>query len=226
MLRQPAVSVRAATDFVATAGRRIVGYEIRVQRGFRRPGHRVPGRRFARRRSGPDVAVDQRLARSSRRAARSRAAPAPSARRRPAPRRPAAPGPGTVTITGTGLSECAVFGLPSGSSMWSALPWSAVMRQAPPVSCTAATTSPRQRSTVSIASTAAGITPVWPTMSALAKLMIPNAAAPPARRRRTPRRPRARSSPACGRRSGRRAARAPARAARPRTAASSPPLKK
>ena len=35
------------------------------------------------------------------------------------------------------------------------------------------TTSPRQRSTVSIASTAAGITPVWPTMSAFAKLMIP-----------------------------------------------------
>ena len=40
--------------------------------------------------------------------------------------------PGTVTITGTGLSEWAVLGLPSGSSMWSALPWSAVIRQAPP----------------------------------------------------------------------------------------------
>ena len=35
--------------------------------------------------------------------------------------------PGTVTISGTGLSECAVFGEPSGSSMWSALPWSAVI---------------------------------------------------------------------------------------------------
>ena len=40
--------------------------------------------------------------------------------------------PSTVTITGTGLSECAVFGEPSGSSMWSALPWSAVMSSAPP----------------------------------------------------------------------------------------------
>ena len=49
---------------------------------------------------------------------------------------------------------------PSGSSMWSALPWSAVMRHSPPAACTAATTSPRQWSTVSIAATAAGITPV------------------------------------------------------------------
>ena len=45
---------------------------------------------------------------------------------------------------------------------------------APPDSCTASTTSPRHASTVSTAVTAAGITPVWPTMSALAKLMIPN----------------------------------------------------
>ena len=30
--------------------------------------------------------------------------------------------PGTVRITGTGLSEWAVLGEPSGSSMWSALP--------------------------------------------------------------------------------------------------------
>ena len=93
--------------------------------------------------------------------------------------------PGTVTISGTGLSECAVLGLPSGSSMWSALPWSAVMMQAPPASWTAPTTSPRQASTVSIAFTAAGITPVWPTMSALAKLMIPNAGWSSATRRRT-----------------------------------------
>ena len=40
-------------------------------------------------------------------------------------------------------------------------------------SWTAATTSAKQASTVSIALTAAGITPVWPTMSGLAKLMIP-----------------------------------------------------
>ena len=78
-----------------------------------------------------------------------------------------------MTITGTGLSECAVFGEPSGSSMSSALPWSAVMTSAPPVAWTAATTSPRHASTVSTAFTAAGMTPVWPTMSALAKLMIP-----------------------------------------------------
>ena len=79
-----------------------------------------------------------------------------------------------MTITGTGFSEWAVLGLPSCSSMWSELPWSAVIRHAPPDSCTASTTSPRQPSTVSTARTAASITPVWPTMSALAKLMIPN----------------------------------------------------
>ena len=78
-----------------------------------------------------------------------------------------------MTITGTGFSECAVLGEPSSLSMWSQLPWSAVMRQAPPDACTAATTSARHPSTVSTALTAAGITPVWPTMSGLAKLMIP-----------------------------------------------------
>ena len=76
-------------------------------------------------------------------------------------------------MTGTWLSECAVFGDPSGSSMSSALPWSAVMTSAPPDAWTAPTTSPRHASTVSIAFTAAAMTPVWPTMSALAKLMIP-----------------------------------------------------
>ncbi len=75
-------------------------------------------------------------------------------------------------MSGTGFSECAVFGEPSGSSMWSALPWSAVTRQTPPVEATASTIRPRQPSTVSIAVTAAGMTPVWPTMSGLAKLMI------------------------------------------------------
>ena len=78
-----------------------------------------------------------------------------------------------VTISGTGFIEWAVFGLPSGSSIWSALPWSAVMMQTPPYSCTASTTSPRHSSTVSTAFTAASITPVCPTMSGLAKLMIP-----------------------------------------------------
>ena len=56
-----------------------------------------------------------------------------------------------MTISGTGLSEWAVFGEPSGSSMWSQLPWSAVITQAPPEASTAATTSPRQASTVSTA---------------------------------------------------------------------------
>ena len=50
-----------------------------------------------------------------------------------------------MTISGTGLVEWAVLGEPSGSSMWSALPWSAVTMQAPPEPWTAATTSPRQR---------------------------------------------------------------------------------
>src|ERR1700679_617827 len=48
------------------------------------------------------------------------------------------------------------------------------MKQAPPDASTPSTTEPRHVSTVCTASTAAGITPVCPTMSALAKLMIPN----------------------------------------------------
>ena len=44
---------------------------------------------------------------------------------------------------------------------------------APPFSWTAATTSARRVSTSSTAATAAGITPVCPTMSGFAKLMIP-----------------------------------------------------
>ncbi len=75
-------------------------------------------------------------------------------------------------MNGTGLSECAVSGEPSSSSISSALPWSAVTRHAPPFAWTAATTSPRQPSTVSTALTAASMTPVCPTMSAFAKLMI------------------------------------------------------
>ena len=81
-----------------------------------------------------------------------------------------------------------------------------------------ATTSPRQPSTVSIARTAAGITPVWPTMSGLAKLMIAKrgrsscqAATNAAVASR-----RAHLGLAC-RTSARRAARARARAARPRS---------
>ncbi len=40
--------------------------------------------------------------------------------------------PRAVTMNGTGFVECAVFGEPSGSSMLSALPWSAVTISAPP----------------------------------------------------------------------------------------------
>ena len=41
--------------------------------------------------------------------------------------------PRPVTISGTGFVVWAVFGEPSGSSMCSALPWSAVTMQAPPL---------------------------------------------------------------------------------------------
>ena len=67
-----------------------------------------------------------------------------------------------------------MFGEPSGSSMWSALPWSAVTMHAPPESWTARDDVARGiASTASTAATAAGMSPVWPTMSGLAKLMIP-----------------------------------------------------
>ena len=50
---------------------------------------------------------------------------------------------GVATINGTGLSVWAVLGEPSGSSMCSALPWSAVTRHTPPPRATASTTSPQ-----------------------------------------------------------------------------------
>ena len=78
-----------------------------------------------------------------------------------------------MTISGTGFSEWAVLGEPSGSSMWSQLPWSAVTMQAPPLALDRGDDVAEQASTASTAATAAGITPVWPTMSGLAKLMIP-----------------------------------------------------
>jgi hypothetical protein len=59
----------------------------------------------------------------------------------------------------------------------------------PPASRTARTTSPRHASTASHAGDRGGIEPVWPTMSALAKLMTPNAARP---------RPRATNASAAG----------------------------
>ena len=74
---------------------------------------------------------------------------------------------------GTGLVVWAVCGPPvSGSISSSALPWSAVISAAPPLASSAGTIAPRQLSIVSTAVTTAGITPVWPTISALAKLTM------------------------------------------------------
>ena len=78
-----------------------------------------------------------------------------------------------MTTNGTGFSEWAVCGPPSGVSISSALPWSAVTIAPPPRSSTALSTWPRQRSAVSTARIAAGMLPVWPTMSGFAKLMTP-----------------------------------------------------
>ena len=71
---------------------------------------------------------------------------------------------------------CAVCGLtPSGSSMRSAFPWSAVTKHTPPASWTHSTTRPSARSAASTAATTAGMTPVCPTMSGLAKFTTQNA---------------------------------------------------
>ena len=83
--------------------------------------------------------------------------------------------PDRVVTSGTGLVVCRVCGLtPSGSSITSAFPWSAVTSVTPSPSRTASSTRPRQRSTVSTAATVAGIDPVWPTMSGFAKLTTAN----------------------------------------------------
>ena len=157
--------------------------------------------------------------RSSRAAARSRAPAstvgATSARTPPDAR---SVSPGTVTISGTGFSECAVFGLPSSSSMWSALPWSAVMMHAPPDSWTASTTAPKH-----------AIDGLDRRHRGLDHAGVPDHVGvgevdDPERRRvlapgaeRTRRRPRGRSSRASCRTSGRPAARGPARGVRRRT---------
>ena len=78
-----------------------------------------------------------------------------------------------MTMTGTGLVVWAVKGSPlAGSTIWSALPWSAVTMALPPWATMASTTWPTHWSTVFTALTAASITPVWPTMSQLAKLRM------------------------------------------------------
>ena len=67
---------------------------------------------------------------------------------------------------------CAVNGSPFSSSILSALPWSAVIKRLPFISITASASEPTHASTVSTAFTAAGIIPVWPTISQFAKLTI------------------------------------------------------
>ena len=88
--------------------------------------------------------------------------------RRPSRRRTAAP----TMQKGTGFVVWAVKGWPFSSSICSALPWSAVMRATPPRSVVAFTTWATHVSTVSTAATAASKTPVWPTMSQLAKFRM------------------------------------------------------
>ncbi len=80
-----------------------------------------------------------------------------------------APAPARTATKGTGLVVWAVCGPPvSGSTIISQFPWSAVTRTVAPEASAAVRTLARHRSTVSTASTTAGMTPVWPTMSAFA----------------------------------------------------------
>src|SRR5262245_60028437 len=81
-----------------------------------------------------------------------------------------------VSTSGTRFVVCAVCGLtPSGSSMCSAFPWSAVTRQTPSSARTHSTTRPSAASAASTAAMTAGIEPVCPTMSGFAKLTTANA---------------------------------------------------
>ena len=77
-----------------------------------------------------------------------------------------------MTAKGTTLVVWAVNGEPSGFFIFSALPWSAVRKTTPPAFSTASVTSPTHLSTASTALTAASNTPVWPTMSQLAKFRM------------------------------------------------------
>ena len=89
---------------------------------------------------------------------------------------------GPASTTGTGLVVCAVCGpLRSASHMRSALPWSAVTMTVAPALPAAAKIRARQPSSVSTAATVASSRPVWPTMSALAKLQMTTSCRRPAR---------------------------------------------
>ena len=80
--------------------------------------------------------------------------------------------PAPITTQGTGLVVWAVKGVPSSFFILSALPWSAVRITLPPAASTASITLPAHWSTASTALTAASNTPVWPTMSQLAKFRM------------------------------------------------------
>ena len=80
--------------------------------------------------------------------------------------------PQPTATKGTTLVVWAVKGVPSGFIIFSALPWSAVIKAQPPAFSTADTTWSTQVSTASTALTAASNTPVWPTMSQLAKFRM------------------------------------------------------
>ena len=169
-------------------------------------------------RAGPRPRRRSASVRSSPAAARSRAARARSARRRRGRLPSPSSRPRPVTTSGTGFSEWAVFGEPSGSSICSALPWSAVTMQAPP---------PRVHRRDDLAEARvdrldrldrrrddAGVA----DHVGVGEVDDPEAVARrPTSARRTPPRRRRRSSPACGRRSGRRAASRPASAPPPPT---------
>ena len=93
-------------------------------------------------------------------------------------RRPFAADP--ASRNGTRLSECAVTTAPAASRITSALPWSAVIASSAPgppaatdassTASSAVATRSMQPSSTSQAATVAAQTPVWPTMSGLAKL--------------------------------------------------------
>ncbi len=71
---------------------------------------------------------------------------------------------------------CAVCGLtPSGSSMTSAFPWSAVIRHTPSAGLDALDDAAERAVGRLDSAVTAGIEPVWPTMSGFAKFTTANA---------------------------------------------------
>ena len=95
--------------------------------------------------------------------------------RRPPSRSRAPRNASPTTRSSTSKLVCAVCGAPvAGSFICSALPWSAVTTRLPPRASVASTIAPTHASTTSHARTTAGMFPVWPTMSGLAKFTTMN----------------------------------------------------